>query len=188
MRTWLIKLGLSALLLAPLLVTETGRADACFCEPYPPPLAAAEEADIVFSGTTRAGGLGFVGFDVTTVWKGPRLSTLVIRQPLSLSPHCIISFEAGESYLVYAYRTGERGDTEWSTNLCTRTRLLALAQEDLEELPAFGQGRALPPSPGAVLDETGPVLLIGAGIVGVLIVLRAVGALPTRLGGRRSRP
>ena len=59
---------------------------------------------------------------------------------------------------------------------------LALAQEDLEKLAAFGQGRVLSPSPGAVLAEAGRSLSIVAGLVVVLIVLRAVGALPARFG------
>lgn len=179
----LAKLGLIAVLVVPLLLAEAERAHADSCATSSP-LTAAEEVDMVFSGTTRAGGLGSTRFDVTEVWKGPQLSTITIRQ----YPRIADYFEAGETYLVYAYRAEHRGRPAWFTDFCTPTKPLDQAREDLEKLAVLRQGTALSPSPGAVLAETSRGLYVGAGIVGVLIALRAAGALSAWFGERRARP
>ena len=175
--------GLIAVLVVPLLLAEARRAHADFCV-IPSPVTAAEEADIVFSGTTRAGGRGSTRFDVTAVWKGPQLSTIRIRQTLRFATH----FDAGESYLVYAYRSEHRGRAAWFTHFCTRTTRLEQAREDLEELAVIRQSTALSPSLGAVLVEASRGLYIGAGIAFVVIALRVAGALSAWFGERRSRP
>ena len=182
-RRLLARLGLIAVLAVPLLLAETGRAHADFCL-IPSPLVAAEEVDMVFAGTTRAGGRGSTKFDVTAVWKGPQLSTIRIRQ----TPRFATDFEAGETYLVYAYRGEHRGGTAWFTDFCTRTKRLEQAREDLQKLAVIRQGTALSPSPGAVLVETSRGLYIGAGIAFVVIALRVAGGLSAWFAERRSRP
>ncbi len=70
-------------------------------------------------------------FEVKEVWKGDLSREIVTRE---LSGLCSVSFEEGKEYLVYAY--GRNWD-DISTG-CTRTSLLASANEDLA---ALGKGR-----------------------------------------------
>lgn len=80
-------------------------------------------------------------FEVSRVWKGDfgRAVTVITADNSGM---CGVTFRKGDSYLVYAT---ER-DGKLHTNICTRPRVLAHAQEDLDTLgegkpPAEGKGR-----------------------------------------------
>ena len=79
-----------------------------------------------------------IGFEVDTVWKGPTYETMY----LTTSPHgpaCGFGFVEGEKYIVYSHDGS-------SAHLCTRTKLLSAAQEDLD---ALGSGGATRPGTSA---------------------------------------
>ncbi len=73
-----------------------------------------------------------VRFEVQAYWKGDVPSQAIVYDSFT---SCGIGFTEGSSYLVYAY---ERQPGEWTTHLCSRTKELAGAEEDLQEL---GEGR-----------------------------------------------
>lgn len=144
---------------------------ACSCVPARPPLESRDEAQTVFSGTVsavqgEAGGL-LVTFDVDRIWKGPEGSSLTLTTSES-SASCGYEFVQGESYLVY----GMAQDGRLTTNLCTRTVLLANAGEDLD---ALGPGTAAPAAvetPAAEMSVElpwGPIA-VGAGVLALLAV------------------
>ena len=116
---------------------------ACSCIGPSSPTAALEHATDVFSGRVTAVEDRYAAaiikdstdpvtivFAVDRVWKGdvgPTANATTVRDGAS----CGFSFQDGESYLVYAYNS--------FVGLCSRTKLLASASEDLAEL---GPGRA----------------------------------------------
>lgn len=117
-------------------------AAACMCSPPPEPLAALANAEAVFSGTvvgrrdplegaeihSSMDPIDYV-FATTNVWKGDFGDTVVIRTARN-GASCGYSFVIGEEYLVYASR--RRDDPELlGTSVCTRTRPVARAVEDL---------------------------------------------------------
>ena len=124
--------------------------EACSCYSSGPACQAAWSADAIFSGTVRA-------IDVSEQFNGDRpvLETVVrfdIEQRFLNVPSgpveivtdglstCSYRFTRGEKYVVYARR---RGDGRLTTSICSRTRLLAEAAEDvkyLSALPASGTG------------------------------------------------
>lgn len=147
------------LLLVASLFTEAARA--CSCLPPPPPKEALAQAAAVFSGKvekaevislteTNAGQvftneIKKVTLRVAESWKGTNARELVVYTPVN-SAMCGYNFVQGETYLVYASEVGTvRKTKELHTNLCTRTRVLSRAQEDLRALghgtkpPAAGQ-------------------------------------------------
>ena len=72
-----------------------------------------------------------IGFEVDTVWKGPAYEVMYV----TTSPHesaCGFAFVEGEEYIVYS-------DDRSSTHLCSRTRPLSAAEEDLEALGGGGE-------------------------------------------------
>ena len=75
-----------------------------------------------------------VSFDVDKVWKGQQKKSLVVETGVTTKT-CGYPFVVGESYLVYTfYQIGGSDSTTLLTSQCTRTRLLANAAEDIEEL------------------------------------------------------
>jgi len=70
-----------------------------------------------------------VEFDVEKSWKGVDKKTVIVETARA-GPSCGFDFKKGESYLVYAYYTHNK----WHTNICSRTRLISDADEDLKEL------------------------------------------------------
>lgn len=155
---------------------------ACSCMVPPPPLEAFNEATAVFAGrvTERPTPPNNVGssadplpitFEVSQVWKGPQSQTLIV-QTARESASCGYNFEVDQEYIVYSYADGG----QLSTNLCSRTSLLANAQEDLE---ALGEGTvpAAPEEPAGepevnptAAEETGSSLLLWASIAGALLL------------------
>jgi hypothetical protein len=74
-----------------------------------------------------------VRFKVTRVWKNVAGGEVFVTTPAS-SAACGYGFRKGETYVVYAYG-GEEGRA-LSTGLCSRTRPLSSADEDLRDLGA----------------------------------------------------
>ena len=138
-------------------------ARACSCAPPPAPLVALGEADAVFSGTvvarrdaSKPRADGMVGsmdpveytIAVLEVWKGELADTVAVRTARS-SASCGYPFEVGTRYLIYARTRTDTGCLR--TNLCTRTRPLKCADEDIAELNSLG-------TTGAAEDVDVPVL------------------------------
>ncbi len=124
---------------------ETGLA--CTCAPSKGPAAELELAAAVFSGKVvevrkhRQGEDIFARVEavlrVERAWKGVEGATVSVFTA-SHSATCGYGFKGGRTYLVYAYKdAGGR----LSTGICSRTRRLKDAGEDLKEL---GAGREVP--------------------------------------------
>jgi hypothetical protein len=135
------------------LFLSAGFAFACSCLPYPPPKEALAKVSAVFSGkvqkvetvSEKVAGQSYtyqrrkVTIEVSQSWKGTNAATLTVFTGMN-DGDCGISFVQGKEYLIYAYAsaaTATRG-TELETGLCSRTRELLLASEDLK---AFGAGQ-----------------------------------------------
>jgi hypothetical protein len=121
--------------------------------------------------------------EVSQVWKGPEFTNLVVSTAQS-SASCGFEFEFGRDYLVYA--SGD--ETNLQVSLCSRTRLLDDAEEDLTELgeaitPATANPD-LPADPGTAVPnpvatpeaaqnglKLPTVLLWGSGLIVVLLVV-----------------
>lgn len=162
-----------------LLVLLPGVAEASFCSPHGDSL---QNAPIVFSGRAvnvkveihdPSGALvnklvpnasvdQIVRFHVNHVWKGDVGASVVVRSGDYASRDCGVggcgyTFEAGKSYLVFAYQgewgTAPAGHTfvvtpsaQVVTDKCSRTELLSRASSDLAalgpgRLPSTGSGR-----------------------------------------------
>lgn len=115
-------------------------AAACSCAEPPPPKQALEKASAVFSGKVveiQQGQQQFapkrVTFEVDRSYKGVDAGRVVVTTA-SDGAMCGFGFQQGKSYLVYGY-----GDKEaLNTNLCTRTKSIENAGDDLKEL---GEGK-----------------------------------------------
>jgi hypothetical protein len=112
---------------------------ACSCVPPGPPTVELNRADAVFAGKVTdidrpllfntSADLVKVTIEVTRFWKGG-ISRVVTVTTARETPTCGFPFEAGKEYIVYA----SKRDGALETNLCTRTKLLSNAQEDLSQL------------------------------------------------------
>jgi len=118
---------------------------ACSCVPPPPPVEALEQSDAVFSGKVLKverdeSGFGkIVTLRMLRSWKGIQARTVRISTADN-SAACGYGFEVGRKYLVYAH-----GEEELHTNICTRTRRLENAGDDLDALgPGTRVGGELP--------------------------------------------
>jgi hypothetical protein len=120
-----------------------------------------------------------VTFQVYTVWKGPVHDTLVVTTARG-GASCGYPFSRDSEYLVYARGT----ESFLETGICSRTRLLSAAGEDLV---ALGRGTALlaedpvRSTPGRVLERA----LILAGGLGIQM---AIVAFVTVLAARVRNP
>ena len=124
----------------------------CSCEPPPPPVEALEQADVVFVGTVTSKELRetepqwlvyFVSLEVSSSWKGLVKEEMVVTTNSdSLGSFCGYFFEEGQDYLIYGYEENE-GDPIF-TGLCTRTKLLKDAQD---EVAVLNRATAIEPSP-----------------------------------------
>lgn len=127
-------------------------ARACSCLPPPAPTTARDQADAVFEARVdsvqTSDGAGMVRYElaVQRVFKGElTASTSIVTRTSSAA--CGRSFVLGKRYLIYAHRNSE-GDL--SDTLCSRTRQLGTADEDLA---ALGAG-APPVTPAATETES----------------------------------
>jgi hypothetical protein len=133
--------GLTVLTLA-----STSDALACSCPSSGPPCQNAFQVDVVFAGTVRSvvplpeddlpplrpGEMRIprtvrVEFDTVVPFRGTPGSKVTVLTAGS-GPACGYGFKPGERYLVYANRKG----TELVTGICSRTRPLSEAAEDLQ--------------------------------------------------------
>jgi hypothetical protein len=91
-----------------------------------------ERAAAVFAGEVRSvkteGHNLIVEIKVEKVWKGAITRTVVV-QTANSGAACGYSFAEGKKYLVYAHGKGSL-----SVSLCSRTKPLESASEDLKEL------------------------------------------------------
>lgn len=148
---------------------------ACSCiEPFPPK-ESLEKASAVFTGKVvsidvpkimiSSADPVKVTFEVSKIWKGFDYKILVITTARS-EASCGYSFKQGEEYIVYT--RGE--ENELNTGLCSRTKLIANAQEDIKEL---GEGR-LPNIENSNLSNKFnyfQVFIIG---IGTLVIITAI--------------
>lgn len=108
---------------------------ACSCVVTPDPQVAREASDAVFSGKVtgivqsgQSGRMLKVTLQVDRAWKGATCGEVTLETAAD-GATCGFGFEQGKSYLVYAVE--EDGLT---TNLCTRSRSIDQADEDLGAL------------------------------------------------------
>jgi hypothetical protein len=136
MKKRLGKIHMTAMVGAALFVSFAGfayqRAMACDCSP---PGSAREELqrmDAVFSGEVISGDLrsAKVEFKVEKVWKGPSAKKIALKY---IGSDCTYPFVIGKKYLVYA-----SGKEILETHVCTRTKELDKASDDMKEL---GEGK-----------------------------------------------
>lgn len=127
-------------------------ATACSCAPEPEPRTALDAADAVFTG--RVVGLtlvprvpeepstSFIAEDVavtivvSAVWKGEPAERVTLYTAFTCCV-CGYPFELGKTYLIYAMQR----DGQLTTSICSRTRLLEKADEDLATLGTCGWQR-----------------------------------------------
>ncbi len=137
-------IGMGVVLLAPRVAT------ACRCMPPPAPDKALEQATAVFAGTVQkvllpAGqGVKTVTLNVEQAWKGLQHRKPVVTVTTCANGACCgYGFQEGEGYLVYAH--GEAN--AFTVSLCSRTRPLANADDDIAVLNKVvaGERIAAPP-------------------------------------------
>ena len=119
-------------------------AGACSCAEPPPPRVALERAMAVFTGKVvrieKAEVERRATVEVEKNFKGAGGKTVVVNTGLG-GGDCGYGFKEGQRYLIYAH--GE--PNALSTNICTRTRHIDDAEQDLKELgplPAGPRGGA----------------------------------------------
>lgn len=154
--TTILSLLLSlTLVMTDFLITQAP-ALACSCtEPSPPPVALGE-SQAVFSGRVLdiepvnpledSSRLMRVLFSVRTAWKGARHEQIIVSTA-RMEASCGFEFKKGAEYLVYASDFKHR----LSTSLCSRTKALSSAAQDIA---ALGPGSA--PSGDIPESELGP--------------------------------
>jgi hypothetical protein len=107
---------------------------ACMCVEVPPANALAEH-DAVFEGRVisveRRDGQLIAELEVVQHWKGMERERASVRTAES-SAACGVSFEVDTSWLIYADREGD----VLSTGICSRTRRIEDAEEDIAALGA----------------------------------------------------
>jgi hypothetical protein len=136
-------------------------ASACSCMPAGPPCQAYFETDAVFTGTVTAIAIRkgpiegippdqlfdrrFVQISVERIGKGVQGAGVEVRTGMG-GGDCGFDFKVGQRYVVYAYR-GKDGSL--STGICSRTRALSDAAEDVAFFSALPAARS-----GALVSGT----------------------------------
>lgn len=119
-----------------LFLTVIHTANACSCIEPLPPSESLEEAETVFSGVVLSKRVRHdtikVTFKVSCAWKGELKEKITVYTAIQ-SATCGFSFQRGREYLVYAHKN-QFFSTKLTTNLCTRTKELSGADEDILEL------------------------------------------------------
>lgn len=180
-RIWLLAVALianSLLLGGP----QAGEAYACSCAETRDVQETFEKSAAVFSGEVVKAEevspetsdppdpgdpyLGPVTFEVDEAWKGASESSVVVYgQGLGVS--CGMDFEKGETYLVYAYRSGDNLGTDY----CGRTKPLSFAGPEVDELNA---------ARGSLPDTGGPRVPAPLRATIAAVALLAAAALAAR--------
>ena len=134
MKRHVTRIQIAALIISGLFVSLAGltgqRAMACDCSWPGSPREELQRKDVVFSGEVTGINRERIEFKVEKLWKGRRAGKLSIRYEQS---DCTYLFVVGKKYLVYAY-----GKEILEMDICTRTKELDKASDDLKEL---GEGK-----------------------------------------------
>jgi len=133
-----MRLALTFVVTTMLLIAQTATVRACTCAPPPPPKKALKKSAAVFSGTVtsikQVGSHNLVTLQIKRTWKGTKGKTVTVKTHTS-SAACGYQFRKGTAYLVYCFQPPKNKKTkQLQTNICTRTKPLARAKEDLKEL------------------------------------------------------
>jgi hypothetical protein len=140
------------------------QAYACSCIPPVPPAEALAQAGAVFSGevleVAQDGMHLRVRLQVGTVWKGAGERVVFVTTPASTAS-CGFPFEQGQEYQVYTTADAESNGLQ--TNLCTRTKLVSEAAEDLQAL-----GPGTEPRTGGICGGPGSLVVIQAALFSLL--------------------
>ena len=129
-------------MLSVFVIFQANAADACSCLPRTPQQSF-ESAQAVFAGRVidviqpNPDSEVKVIFEVSRVGKGQKRPRIVVMTSSS-SASCGYSFQKREQYLVYA----SRQESQLGTGLCSGTKPLSMAQQDLAVL-----GEGLSPIP-----------------------------------------
>lgn len=153
---WIVVAGCVFSLIVSLFLPSA--ANACSCVPTGTPRQELAESDAVFSGkvigVSEESLQKRVILHVDSVWKGVEKSQVLVETH-SQEPACGYPFAEGKRYLVYA-RVNDQG--EFTTTICSRTKLYSSAGEDLQALgkgnPPVQQGK-----PEVPTHEAGKILL-----------------------------
>jgi hypothetical protein len=151
------RLGIGLTALAGLMLVTTGEARACSCGPSGPPCQNAFQVDAVFAatvrtivalpdddepqippGSTRIPRTVRVEFTDVVAYRGIQTPTVSVITA-GTGPACGYAFTPGKRYLVYANRT--KDGKGLVTGICSRTRLLQDADEDLRFLQTLSTPR-----------------------------------------------
>ncbi len=135
------RMTLAVLVVTGVLIGRGADVRACSCTPPDSPAHELDRAAAVFAGRVTktedpatgpiVGSMDpiTVTFEISTVWKGAAKPTLSVTTARS-GASCGFTFTKGEEYLVYA----SASDARLHVSLCSRTRRLTDAADDLKEL------------------------------------------------------
>lgn len=114
------------------------------------------EAFAIFTAEVVGGDTFTVKFKVGKLWKGGLGDEIVMptgakkRDDMTYINSCDYTFRRGESYLVFAY--GESAE-KMQARACTRTKVLALAGAEVEELDTVGPHEKRNRKPGGETSD-----------------------------------
>jgi hypothetical protein len=94
---------------------------------------AARASTLVFSGRVTGSSDTGVSFDVDRVWKGDVQQQLTIAVAPGMESHPAAFFKQGESYVVFARRSGRTTPT-YDISLCSPTALASTLEKDITQL------------------------------------------------------
>lgn len=134
-----------------MLVLYADRANACSCARRMPPCEAYKETPAIFialvtdidPSSKNTNELPYAHLSIEQAYKGINEAKIKMWQG-SGGGDCSFVFKKGERYLIYAWYSDET--KQFHTNICTRSRPLAYAAEDLDYLrglPRSNQGTRL---------------------------------------------
>ena len=175
----MIRLTLLIPMIGALLLVHPDLTYACKCATPGPPSEELANSELVISGRVVSirsidGGDGAaadpdpevpdfgvysIELEVETVWKGTAQETMYLTTNRD-STSCGFTFAEGASYIIYA-------QDDLNVNRCSRTRLLAEAAPDLEELGEGSEPAEGAASPPKGLSESGPDGSAGGGGCGL---------------------
>ena len=139
----------TVLIVVVLMCAGYASASACVCALSPNRVSlkkavakAKSEAAFVFSGQVTELDDSIIKFRVERLWKGARTKEIVLINTGTgkseggdrIISSCAYNFRLGEKYLVYAYRS----EGKLETNKCTRTAVMEGAAEDVGMLENLG--------------------------------------------------
>jgi len=119
---------------------------ACSCVPERPVCEAYQSADAVFLGEVPWRPMNLLSLLLGTtaslrvieVFKGELGEEVTLQMNFAFPGGCSYSFRVGERYLVYAYQR----DGHFGTSICSRTRPIQKAEDDLDFLRRAKDGLA----------------------------------------------